>query len=197
MKMAKNKDKKNIDIDSNEAHNADDDVVFDDIDEEGKSLETAKKLREKLKQCEEERREYLTGWQRSKADYINMRKRDEEARISAIKSAKEDVIVGVIPVLDSFEMAFSGEHHESVDENWIKGIRGIETQLLRTLGEYGVIQMYPLGEEFDPNLHDSVESKPTDNENENGKIIEVRQKGYSIDGKIIRAAKVVVAEFRN
>lgn len=195
-KMAKNKEKKDIDSEVNEAHNVVDDVVFEESDEEGKSLETSKKVREKLKKCEEEKKEYLDGWQRAKADFINMRKRDEEDRVKAVKYAREEVLQSVIPVIDSFEMAFTPESEKVFDKNWLVGMKGIQTQLLNTLKEYNVTQMNPLGEEFDPNLHDSVESKNTDDKKKDGKITEVRQKGYEMDGKVIRAAKVVVYTFK-
>ena len=191
-------EKENIDIDDNEEHNIDDDVVFDDVDEEGKSTENVKKVRSKLKKCEQEKREFLEGWQRAKADSINTRKRDEENRLSSVKAAKENVIQSIIPVLDSFELAFqSNDSDKNLDKNWIAGMKGIQSQLIGTLGEYGVIQMNPIGEDFDPNLHDSVESIATVDESQDGKIAEVRQTGYQIDGKILRAAKVTVAEFKN
>jgi molecular chaperone GrpE len=196
--MARNKDKNNIDEEQNGVHNVDDDVVFDDVDEEGFSTENVKKVREKLTKCEEERKNYLDGWQRAKADYINMRKRDEENRTKSVANAKEDVILSIIPVLDSFELAFMGSDAEkTLDENWVAGMKGIQSQLLSILSEHGVSQMNPIGEEFSPSLHDSVESREVDNKKEDGKILEVRQKGYEINGKILRAAKVVVAQIKS
>lgn len=197
--MALNKDKKGVDKNTYEEHNVDDDdVIFDDVDEEGKSTQSVKKVREKLKKCEIERKKYLDGWQRSKADFINTRKRDEENKKDAVKASREDVLENIIPVLDSFELAFhGGEAEKSLDKDWINGMKGIQSQLLSVLKEYGVTQMNPIGEEFNPSLHDSVESKETDDKALDGQILEVRQMGYEIDGKIIRAAKVVVAQLIN
>ena len=89
------------------------DTNTDDLDEsvvaDESATETIKKLREKLKTTEKERMEYLTGWQRAKADLINARKRDEEDRKEFIKFANERLIEGIIPVLESFEMAMGNK----------------------------------------------------------------------------------------
>jgi len=171
---------------------------FDDVDDEAKSLENIKSVRAKLKKCETEKKEYLDGWQRAKADFVNTKKRDEENRLNSIKFAKQDVIESIIPVLDSFELAFVGEDAEKkLDKNWLAGMKGIQSQLVGVINGYGVTQMNPIGEEFDPNLHDSVESRKTDDKAKDGIVIEVRQNGYMLDGKVIRAAKVVVAQFKD
>ncbi|MFQ5662064.1 MAG: nucleotide exchange factor GrpE [Candidatus Paceibacteria bacterium] len=187
---------KRVDKKSKKQHNKniEDDVIFED--EEG-GAETIKKLREKLKKCTSEKQEYLDGWQRSKADFVNAKKKDEELRAGLVAFAKEGLILDLLSSVDNFEMAFANKDAwESVDKNWRVGIEHIHSQLLKTLGEHGLEQFDPSGEQFDPNRHDSVESVVTDRKEDDHKIVEVVQKGYILGGKIIRPAKVKVGEYK-
>jgi molecular chaperone GrpE len=139
----------------------------------------------------------LDGWQRSKADSINAKKRDEERRLEAIAVAKEDTLCATIPVLDSFDMAFGNEKSfEGIDANWIAGMKSIQSQLLGVFSDYGVTQISPLGEKFDPSMHESVEIREVENESDDDKVLEVIQKGYIINDKVLRAAKVAVGAYR-
>ena len=84
--------------------NLDDSVVAEEA-----AAEVIKKLREKLKTTQKERDEYLAGWQRAKADLINARQRDETDKKEFVKFANERLVDGLIPVLDSFELAFNNK----------------------------------------------------------------------------------------
>lgn len=177
-----------------------DDVVFDDnIDEEGNDDPKAlvKKLREKIKNLEEKNQEYLTGWQKERADSINLRKRLEEEKKEFAKFAKEDIATELMSVLDSFESAFKNkEAWEKVDKNWRQGMEYIHTQLINVLGNHGVSVINPLGEKFDPQRDEAVETVTVEKESEDGKIIEVVSIGYKLHHKIIRAPKVKVGELK-
>jgi len=179
-----------------------DEIIEDDIsiemDEENNKInslsdEGLKKIREKLRKCTEEKQEYLEGWQRAKADLINAKRDFEEQRKDFVKFAKGDLILQIIPVLDSFDMAFSNTN--GVPESWLKGIEYIYNQFVAVLRDNGVEQIVPKkGDDFDINLHTSVEVVLVENENESGKIISVIQNGYELNGKVIREAKVRVGE---
>lgn len=193
--MSENIDNKDLDISSDEEHN---DVEFEDIDEDARTTTSVKLVREKLKACEAEKRENLDGWQRVKADFINYKKEAEELRLKSAQHAREDVLLSVIPVLDSFEMAFgNSDAHEHIDKNWVIGMQGIQAQLVGVLNDYGVTQMNLVGVDFDPNLHDSVSVESTTKEEENNKVAKTIQSGYMLGDKVIRAAKVVVYEYSN
>lgn len=171
-----------------------DNIVIENLENGGEN--TVKKLRERLKKCVEEKQEYLNGWQRSKADFINARKKEEEMRASLVSFAKEGLILDLLTAMDNFDMAFANKDAwESVNKNWRVGIEHIHSQLLKTLGEHGLEQFNPLGEEFDHNRHDSVETVVTDKETDDHKIVEVMQKGYILGGKVIHPAKVRVGKF--
>lgn len=187
--------------DKEEKKDIEEDVVFDDnIDEDGEEGNQGgviKKLRERIKKLENENREYLTGWQKERADGVNLRKRLEEEKKDFAKFAKEDIATEIIPVLDSFEGAFKNkEVWEKVDKNWRVGVEYIHSQLLNVLGNHGVSVVNPLGEKFDPERDEAVESVEVENEEDDHKIIEVVSVGYKLEDRIIRAPKVKVGEYR-
>lgn len=193
-----------MDKDKNEENNeekeAADDVVFDDsIDEDGDSNPAAlvKKLRQKIKELEAKSQEYLTGWQKERADSVNLRKRLEEEKKEFAKFAKEDIATEVITVLDSFDSAFKNkEAWEKVDKNWRVGVECIHSQLINVLSNHGVSIISPLGEQFDPKRDEAVGNVVVENHEDNHKIMEVVNVGYSLLGKIIRPPKVKVGEYK-
>lgn len=182
--------------DSGTKENEEHDVVFEEENGDASFEYKLKKLREELKRCQKERDEYLAGWQRSKADFINARKEEEKIRGDIIKFAKKDLILEILSVADSFDMAFMNkEAWEKVDKDWRTGVEYIYGQLLGILEQNGVKQLNPIEEIFDPNIHTSIENVPTDKEEEDHKIISVVQKGYSLYGTLLRSPKVKVAAF--
>lgn len=176
----------------NDSFELDDSVVAEE-----NAVETIKNLREKLKRCEAEKQEYLTGWQRAKADMINARKRDEEDRKNFVAFANENLISELIPVLESFDMAIHNkEVWEKVDKNWRTGVEGIFIQLKRALADNGLKEIDPANERYDHALHEAISSEPVSDEKLDHVIIQVIQKGYSLNGKELKAPKVKVGEFK-
>ncbi len=172
-----------------------DDVTFEpeEDNEEEAPLAKIKKLKDELKTARKERDEYLTGWQRAKADFINARTEEEKSRAEFLKSANKELILDILSSVDSFDMAFANkEAWEKVDKNWRTGVEYIYNQLLNTLEQHGLKQLNPLGEAFDPNIHTSVESLPAEKEEDDHKILEVVQKGYTLHGSLIRSPKVKI-----
>lgn len=177
---------------------SDADTLDDSVVAEEAMGDTIKKLREKLKKLEAEKQEYLTGWQRAKADLINARKRDEEDRREAVKYASEAVIADLIPVLDSFTMAMGNkEAWEKADKNWRMGVEYIYSQLIRSLTDHGLKELNPVGEKYDHNHHEAISHEPVADEKQDNTIVQVIQKGYSLNGKLLKVPKVKVAEFRS
>ena len=176
----------------NSAADLDDSVVAEES-----AAETIKKLREKLKATEAERMEYLTGWQRAKADLINARKRDEEDRKEFIKFANERLIEGIVPVLESFELAMGNkEAWEKADKNWRMGVEYIYSQLKKALEDSGLTELKPLNQKFDHGLHEAASYEPVTDEKLDHVITKVIQNGYFLNGKLMRPAKVIVGEFK-
>lgn len=175
------------------------DIVFEESSEDAGEIKTdaVKKLKEKLKQCLEEKQEYLNGWQRMKADSINLKKEEEKKRQEIAGFVKEDIINQLLPVLNSFDIAFKNkEAWESVGENWRKGVEYIYSQLAAVLENNGLMEINPSGALFDPRCHISVETVITEKEEESGKIAHVLQKGYKVGDIVIRPARVSVFEYK-
>ncbi|MES2087390.1 MAG: nucleotide exchange factor GrpE [Patescibacteria group bacterium] len=162
----------------------------------GKSeSEVVADLKEKLAVALKEKQEYLDKWQRGTAEFQNARKRDQEDNDRFRKYAAENLITEILPVLESFNMAFSNkEAWEKVDKNWRVGVEYIASQLKGILEGNGLKELNPLGDTFDPTLHEAVEFKEVTEEKQNQKIVAVNNVGYSFNGRVIKAPKVVVGE---
>lgn len=176
------------------------DIEFIDSTEDGEALPTkdvAKKLREQVKKLQKERDEYLTGWQRAKADYINLQKELDQARVLTSIITKERMMSDLLPALDSFDMAFANkEAWEKVDSNWRMGVEYIYSQLMRGLDDAGIEKIDKVGVFFDPNLHHSMEAVETDDQSKDHTVEKIIQIGYKIGERIIRPAKVNIYEFK-
>ena len=158
---------------------------------------TLKKLRADLKACKAEKEEYLNGWQKERADFANYKKQEDDRRVNFSESMRERILARFLTVLDSFNMAFSNKDSwNKVDESWRKGVEYIYAQLNTIFEEYGVKEIGKAGEDFNPNIHQSVEVTQTDKKEDNHKISEVIQKGYKLGERVIRPARVNVYEYK-
>jgi molecular chaperone GrpE len=126
------------------------------------------------------------------AEYDNFRKRTAREKIDWIKSAGEEVILKVLPVLDDIERAIS--HNKSVSDPEVlkQGLEIIHQKFKNILTNKGIEPMVAKGQPFDPELHDAITSIAAATEDLKGKVIEEVEKGYMMNGKVIRHAKVVV-----
>lgn len=167
-----------------------------DTDFDAKDPKVAiQKLKDKLAVALKDKAEYLDGWQRAKADFINTRKRDTELQAEFVKFSNENLISDIIPVLDTFDMAMQNkEAWEKAPAEWRTGVEYIYSQLLGVLQKNGLKQFDPLGQDFDPQFHEAVDTVETKNTEDDGKVFQVLQKGYSLNGKPIRSAKVKISK---
>lgn len=158
---------------------------------------TLKKFRADLKQLKKEKEEYLTGWQKERADFSNYKKQEDDRRAMFSESMRERILTRFLSVVDSFNMAFANrEVWEKVDENWRKGVEYIYSQMNGIFEEYGV---KPIGEEeepFDPNIHQSIDMMETDKKELDHKVANVIQKGYKLGDRVMRPARVNVYEYK-
>lgn len=192
-------DEKELEIRPDELESADDmieDVEFEELDwvgDEKKDKEKLKKLRADLKSAQTESREHLTALQRSRADYVNLKKELDEVRDSVKQKTTERVIMDFLPVVDSFDMAMANtDAWNAVDANWRVGVEYIYTQFKTVLENYNVSAIDSVGVEFDPNLHEPMKTDETEDEPLDDKIKQIIQKGYRMGDKVIRPARVVV-----
>jgi len=128
---------------------------------------------------------------RHQADFANYRKRAEKEFSEAGRRATARVIEGLIPVLDGLEHALAA-HREDEYQSYRKGFELIYKQLLENLSRLGVERIEPVGEPFDPHLHQAMERVET-TAHADGTILDVFQPGYLFDGRVLRAAVVRVA----
>ncbi|PIP73885.1 MAG: nucleotide exchange factor GrpE [Candidatus Lloydbacteria bacterium CG22_combo_CG10-13_8_21_14_all_47_15] len=177
---------------------SEEEIIFEDMDDmeeaHGKD-EKIKKLREELKACKVERQEYLDGWQRARADFANARKEEEKRRGEFVQFAKEGILHQILPVVDSFDMAMRGEAWKKVDETWRKGVEYIHQQMVSILEDNGLVAIEAFGKIFDPNEHSSIESVSVETSGKDNVVLEVVQKGYRMNGKVIRPAKVKIGKY--
>lgn len=147
--------------------------------------ESDKKIGELEKQLAEEKDKYL----RVAAEYDNFRKRSVSEKLNAAADAQIKVITEILSVIDNFERAMDAE---CTDENYKKGVEMIFKQYIGILEKLGVTEIAALGEQFDPNVHHAVNQVEDESFGENT-VCQVFQKGYMLDGKVIRCAMVSVA----
>ena len=163
-------------------------------EDSGDAKRKVEKLRKVLKRCKKERQEYLEGWQRARADHQNYIKQREEEMREFKKVASESTIVQIIPILDNLILACESIPESIVQDNWAKGLVQIRKHFETVLEEVGVKTIdAKIGEKFDPLYHDAAEEVEGTSA-ERGTIAEVIQKGYTLNGRVIRATRVKVTK---
>jgi molecular chaperone GrpE len=152
--------------------------------------EEVQKLKEALEKCEKERAEYLDGWKRAKADYINYKK-EEAARLeSLLKFSNEALIKELISVLDSFDMSFAVLPDNDPAR---KGMLLIKNQLEDLLKKYGLERIQsPVGKLFDPAEEEAVGE--AESNLPAGQVVEEIMAGYKLSGRVIRPSRVKISK---
>lgn len=135
----------------------------------------------------QERDRYLDSLMRLKAEFDNSRKRQQREKERILLSASEKLVTELLPVLDNLDRALE------VDGDVRDGVRATRDQFVDVLGREGLLPVDSDGQAFDPNVHEAVMGQPSD-EHEEGTILQTFQRGYVLNGRPIRAAKVVVAK---
>lgn len=176
-----------------EDHNDDTYEETDLAEIEGTATDAVRKAKVRLKECEHEKRELNEALQRTKADYLNTKRRLEERHRAETDRLTESFVTSLLPLCDSFEMAMSDKATwEAFDEKWRAGIEAIRAQLDQLLREYAVTVIDPTGEPFDPQLHEAVATETVTDEHSVDTVVRVLQKGYQRHESVIRPAKVAV-----
>lgn len=207
----KNKDIKKGDINQQEERKRDEAVehngetgaktkVEEKKEEEGESeAEEAKKIEQKLNTLLKENEELKASVAKEKDDYIrlmadfeNFRRHSAEAKLELVSSAAADTIKGLLPVLDDCERAMKMLEENSADEVAKEGTALIFNKLMGYLKTKGLEVIKAKGEKFDTDFHEAVAQFPVPEEDKKGLVYDVVQTGYTLSGKVIRYAKVVV-----
>ena len=160
---------------------------------EVKKLSELEELKNKLSEKDGEIEEHKNKYLRALADLDNFRKRSVIEREEIITFANETLIAALLPIIDSFERALQSFQKVETNEEILKGIALIKRQFEDALSKAGVAPIDALGKEFDPNYHEAVMKKKSKDHPE-GTVIEVMQGGYTLHGKVIRPAMVIIGE---
>ena len=155
---------------------------------EAKAAEAEAKLAEAEAKEAERKNEYL----RLMAEFDTFRRRTAEEKLELVKSASSDTIKGLLPVLDDCEIALAQMEKTEGNEAAIEGVQLIFNKLMGYLKTKGLEPIAAKGEVFDTELHEAVTLFPAPSEDLKGKVIDVAQTGYTLGGKVLRFAKVIV-----
>ena len=157
--------------------------ILNGVEEEDVEL-----LKQSLLEEKNKAEEYLANWQRAQADFINYKRRNEKEKEELGEYSKAAIVQCILPILDDFERAISAVPDETVDANWVEGVRMIEKKLRAILESEGLSCIEAIGEPFDPYQHEAVRQ----DSGEEGVVLDEVQKGYKFNDKVIRASQVVV-----
>ena len=146
-----------------------------------------------LEAARAEARENFDALLRARADLDNKRKRNLKKVEEAHRYGTERLLGSLVPVIDSMELGLSAAQSASDADSVVEGVRLTLQQLISVLSDFGVEVIDPAGEVFEPNHHEAVATAPSETL-ESGRVIEVHQKGYILHGRVVRPARVVVAE---
>lgn len=147
-----------------------------------KSIE---ELEKELEEAKKQQDEYLAGWQRARADFINYKKEEMEHIRGLMEYAEAEFLLKILPIVDNVERA-----EKTISD---QGFVQIAMQLKQFLKDYEVQELKAEGEKFSPEFHEAVGEVEKEGV-EPGTIVEVLQKGYTLHGKLIRPAKVTIAK---
>lgn len=141
-------------------------------------------------QLEKEKKEYMFLM----AEFDNFRKRTLREKSELIKNAGENVMKGLLPILDDFERGIEASAKSESAEGVLEGMKLIYHKFVKFLEANGVKEIDSTGQPFDADLHEAIAQVPAQSEDQKGKVIDTVQKGYMINDKVLRHAKVAVAQ---
>ena len=166
---------------------------------EKETKQNLEELKKKIEESEKQKSEYLAGWQRARADFLNYKKEEIQRVGELVSFTHIDMVLKLLPILDNFKKAnkeglkILEKHQCERLEQSVKGFSQIENQIQIFLKGYGVEEIKAIGQKFDPIFAEAIGEVEKKNK-EKGIIIEEIEKGYTLQGKVIRPAKVKVAK---
>lgn len=160
------------------------------IGEDGEQSDENTKIAELEEEVQELRDKYL----RLFAEFDNFKKRSLKEKIDQSKMAGQEVIQALLPILDDFDRAKKNAEDPENEEYFSEGVELVYNKLYQTLQQQGLSAMDTSNPEFNPEFHDAIANVEVQDEALKGKIIDYIEKGYLLNGKIIRHAKVVVGK---
>lgn len=185
------KDEMVEDLEAEEAAQASGENEDVNLSDEEKMKEDAQEAAEETEKADEKYEQLNDQFIRLQADYANYKRRSEQEKLSYIDLGLEKLAQGILPVIDNFERAL--EMSDQKESNFYEGVSLIEKQLIEVLNKFDIHEIKAIDEEFDPNYHHAVLTETVPDVS-SGIVIEVLQKGYVHNDKVIRPAMVKVSE---
>ncbi|HPE33499.1 MAG TPA: nucleotide exchange factor GrpE [Bacteroidales bacterium] len=189
-------------IDQQSVTNAENNKKDETLKDKGKDKKTvfnksrivSKKYEEKIADLENRLNELNDNYLRLFSEFDNYRKRTNRERLDLLKSASEETIIGLLPVLDDFERAIAAVEKNGITGIDADGIKLIYNKLLNILKKKGLEPLQAEGEVFNTDFHEALTTVPAPDDDMKGKVIEEVEKGYLLNGKVIRFARVIVGQ---
>lgn len=150
----------------------------------------AKQLAEEKEKVEKEKKEYLFLM----AEFDNFRKRTIKEKSDIIRNASESAMKGLLPIVDDFERGIEANRSSDDPKAIREGMELIYNKLVKYLEQNGVKPIESNGAEFNPDMHEAIAMVPVEDESQKGKVIDTPTKGYTINDKVLRHAKVAVGQ---
>lgn len=193
-----NKDNKEMEAETiNEDIVDENKVVADDLagnSESTQAEEETDTLENQLVKLQEEVEKQKKDYLFLAAEFDNYRKRTLKEKAEIIKNGGENVLKGLLPILDDFERGIKAAESDSNSESMLEGMKLIYNKLVKYMESLGVKEMISNGEPFDADFHEAIAQVPAPSEDMKGKVLDTVQKGYMINDKVLRHAKVAVAQ---
>jgi molecular chaperone GrpE len=149
-------------------------------------------LKDELEKAKQEAQTNLDGWQRSRAEFANYKRRTSQELADSRGRGAVDALAKVMPIIDDFERALNNIPEELENHPWVSGTSLILKNMQKLMDEYDITEIDPVGEEFDPNYHEAVGMDDTD-DYESGVVSMTLQKGSRSGDRVLRPALVRVA----
>lgn len=157
-------------------------------------LSNEEKLQQSLKEAENKIEELQDKYLRLSAEFDNFRKRTNKEKAEIIKNGAEKTILAILPILDDMERAISNMHKSNDADALREGVELINNKFLKTLSKEGLSKIETENVDFNTDYHEAIAMLPAADEQQKGKIIDCVQTGYLLNDKVIRHAKVAVAQ---
>ena len=174
--------------------NQDQEIESNGKKEKPKSEKKSRKLKseKKVEELTEKNEELNDRYLRLYSEFDNYRKRTNKERLDLLKSASQELVVDLLPVLDDFDRAINAMEVQGADQETKEGVELVYNKLFGILSQKGLEPMNSMGKDFDTDFNEAITNIPAPSEDMVGKVVDVIEKGYLLNGKIIRFAKVVV-----
>ncbi len=172
-------------------------IDINEVNEAGENAQdtaTEQKMADELALMQQKYEEVNDKYLRLYSDFDNFRKRALKERIELSKTASEEVLVDFLTILDDFERAISSFETVQAVEPLKEGTMLIYNKFRNNLTQKGLTEIEAMGKTFDTDYHEAIAHLPATSDEQKNKVIDVTQKGYMLNGKVVRFAKVVVTK---